>query len=164
MATQAGIPIGAERGYIAVFDPDPTTGGFFILDNAAYELGEADMAMDYMTQSLSGGAEKAVHRSSVFLGVTVTMPEDNPSSIETNALVRGAAYDLWCRRGNVPDPTVRFDLVEGAVFRSVKKTNPTGTGMARRVVLIFERGKYSPLQEASEELIVYLIAEERESS
>jgi hypothetical protein len=160
VSAQAGIPLGSKGGYIAVRDIYENS--FFVLDNTIYEI-DSDCATDEYTPSKNGTWATAIHRNNL-VTVTVTLPEDSTSSVETGAFVQNGAYDLWLKRGTITTASKRYDCVVGAVFRGIRKINAAGTGQARRLVLTFERGMYNSLQQGSTALMNYLVGITREAS
>lgn len=149
----AGIPFSGKGSYIAVYDGSDDT--FFILDNAELEYG-SDLMIDDLGLSKGGGFSTGLHRNNVVPQIVVSLPEDEPSSVETQAFVQNKAYDLWCRRGRCTDPNTRFDLFESAIFKSISKSAKNQTGATRNVTVTFVFPTYDPLQPASDALDTYL--------
>lgn len=157
MADQAGIPLYSDGGYIAVHDNSDDS--YFIVDNMSIEY-DIDLAIDGITLVDGLGFETGMHKNNVVNNVTISLPEDNPSSIETAALTQNNAYDLWIRRS--AEFGLYFDMIEGCIFRGIKKAVEPSTGKARRVVVMFEKGTYYPIIEPTTDLIDYLVDVDRE--
>lgn len=160
MANHAGIPLRSKGGYVAVYDYDSDT--FIVLDNSSVEH-EATLALNGLTISGMAGWETGIHKNNTVSGILITLPEDEPSSVESNALQQNRAYDLWVRRGSVSSSSVRFDLFELTIYKGIAKRNDTAAGTKRMVTLMFEKGRYSPSLPASSDLLTYLQGISRES-
>lgn len=147
MANQVGKPVTGNKGFVVAYDA--TDESYFILHNAAYTI-ECSTAQSNFVPSYAGGFEVGLYKGQA-VGVTLSMFDDEPSSIESNALVENRSYKLYCKRGNlaITDGTSAvWDIVKWTVFKGLKKNNPTSQGIARRVELLFDRGAYLPLRSA----------------
>lgn len=161
MATKAAEPLSSSGSYCAVYDRDADS--YLTLDNSACEY-EVQLPVDTFAIASGNGYEQGMHRQYMVRGVRLSMPEDDPSSIETSGLVKGKCYNLWIRRGDSDSEARRFDKFTAVVFSGLRKAIRSADGTQRLVEITFEGGSYLPSTEASAELDTYLVSIGRESA
>lgn len=166
MATQAGVPIRASYGYVVIgagatpANPNAASDtNFFIIDNSETVI-EAGSVEDDVTTSFNTVGTRA------FAGlqqnrVSITLPEDDPSSLESVSLVKGAYYTVWCRRGTSTQSNSQWDKVVNACFMGLRKNKPTATGQKITVTAEFVGGDYTGYTQASTALAAYLTSSSR---
>lgn len=161
MPSQAGIPLHGAYGYAVIAygatptDPNAASDtSFFVVDNSEYSLDTPSIPDDVTTSFNATGTRS-------FTGlqqnkVTITLPDDDPSSIEAATLVRGSYYTVWLRRGGSSLASHQWDKVVGACFMGLRKSNPTGTGTKRTIAAEFDGGDYTGYTAASSALTSYI--------
>jgi hypothetical protein len=161
MASQAGVPLSARGGYAVVAygatptDPNAASDTtFFVVDNGEYSNDNMAIEDDVTTSFNTAGTRK-------FGGlldpkITITLPEDDISSVESVTLSKGSYYTVWLRRGNASTASHMWDKTVGACFMGLRKQNPTATGGKRTVVLEFAGGDYTGYTGPSSALTSYL--------
>lgn len=144
----AGIPLHAKYGYIVVaYGATPTNPNaasdttFFALDNSEVNTDSMAIEDDVTTSYNQIGTRKLA--GLIDGTIDLTLPEDDPSSVEAQTLVRGQYYTLWCRRGDSVLASHQWDSFVGCCFMGLKKTNPTATGVKRTVTAQFKGGDYT---------------------
>lgn len=135
-----GVPVPSRGSYIAVHDV--VNDAVFVLDNARHEYA-ADVAREGILPADGSCWSEHIHRGNVVQGLTVLAPEDEPSSIESNALVQNYVYDVYLRRSTLTSGGM-FDVLFGAMFVGIAKQVQPGRGVSRLLVIQFEGGTYVP--------------------
>lgn len=141
MASGAGVPISSRGNYIAVHDFDGNA--VYVIDNARHEYA-VDLAREGYMPGDGPCWESRLHRGNTVQALSILLPEDDPSSIETAALVQNHVYDLYLRRGSLTSGGM-FDAIYGAVFVGLGKQVQPGRGVSRLLIAQFEGGRYVPL-------------------
>lgn len=166
MATLAGIPVRASYGYVVVgYGAAPTNPNaasdtnFFVIDNSETVI-EAMSIEDDVTTSLNTIGTRG-HAGLQQNRVSITLPEDDPSSLESVALVKGGYYTVWCRRGTSTQSNSQWDKVVNACFMGLRKNKPTATGQKITVTAEFVGGDYTGYTQASSALAAYLTSASR---
>lgn len=158
--SQAGIPLSAKYGYAVVAygstptDPNAASDTtFFVVDNSEVTLDAMVIPDDVTTSFNIIGTRKfaGLHDPKV----SITLPDDDPSSVEAVALTRGNYYTVWLRRGNSTTSSHQWDKVVNACFMGLRKSNPSATGGKRNIVAEFDGGDYTGYTAVSANLATY---------
>lgn len=144
----AGTPLSSSYSYVVVgivsssYNAASTTySGYFILDNTNVQLDIPAIVDDVTTSAMLLGTQKMAQKHDP--KVTITFPEDDPSSLEAASLTQGARYTLYLRRGNSTLSNKQWDIVETMTFTGRSKSAETATGTKRTIVANFEGGVYT---------------------
>lgn len=162
MPSQGGIPIVSEGGYVVANLSDQTTNPdgvpgdtYFVIDVTSYRIDAAPITSDVTTSYHTGGGTR-VSAAKRRIDVTITLPEDMPSSIESvGTLVANGRFTLYCRRGGTVE-SAKFDIVANTTFVGFAKENDVSASSDRKVTLNFSGGTYSGYQAAPAALAAYL--------
>ncbi len=166
--TKAGKPISARYAYAVaaygtttagtgdIYNPNGSSdANFSVIDNSEVSADFMQIEDDVTTSYNVNGTRKFA--GLVDPRVTITLPEDDPSTLDSGGtLIPGCYYTLWLRRGNSSTTSHQWDCITNTMFLGMRKTNPTSTGIKRTVTAEFVGGDVTTYTAASANLATYI--------